>query len=99
MNNNYYSNTISTNNYRQLNNDMLPNNIPEQLYIDAIIKENEGKFANIYITVPGSVNWQDKVFEGIIERTGIDHVLLSNTNTGEKYLIPLMYVVFITFNN
>ena len=101
MNNNYMSN----NNYRQMSNtnydtqsNVVNTNIFDQIYIDTFLKNKEGKFVKVYITVPGSSSWQDKLFEGVIENVGSDHVILSNTSTGEKYLIPLIYIVFISYN-
>lgn len=107
MDNNYYQKDITNssygqvngNSYEQIQDKILASNIPEQLYVDTVLKENEGKFAKIYVTVPGSNSWQDKLFEGVIEKTGNDHIIMSNTNTNERYLIPLMYIVFVIFNN
>lgn len=45
------------------NNLVLPE---EQSYIENILRINRGKMAKFHITVPGSVEWQDRVFTGII---------------------------------
>ena len=57
------------------------NVIEEQSYIENILRINKGKMAKLHVTVPGSVEWQDRVFTGIIEQAGRDHVILSNPNT------------------
>ena len=54
----------------------------EQSYIENIIRINKGKMAKFHVTVPGSKEWQDRVFTGIIEQAGRDHVIVSNPNTG-----------------
>lgn len=69
----------------------------EQSYIENILRLNRGKKARFHVTVPGSVEWQDRVFEGIIEQSGKDHIILSNPNTGEWYLVLMIYLDFVTF--
>lgn len=71
--------------------------IDEQSYIENILRLNRGKKARFHVTVPGSVEWQDRVFEGIIEQSGKDHIIVSNPNTGEWYLILMIYLDFVTF--
>ena len=69
----------------------------EQSYIENILRLNKGKMAKFHITVPGSKEWQDRVFQGIIETAGKDHLIVSNPDTGEWYLILLIYLDFVTF--
>ena len=69
----------------------------EQSYIENILRLNRGKMAKFHITVPGSIEWQDRVFNGIIEQAGRDHIIVSNPNTGEWYLILMIYLDFVTF--
>ena len=100
MNNGYYNNPIFpgtglSNNTIQISSDiMLP---AEQSYIENILRLNKGKMAKFHITVPGSIEWQDRVFNGIIEQSGRDHIIVSNPNTGEWYLILMIYLDFVTF--
>ena len=72
--------------------------IDEQSYIENILRLNRGKKAKFHITVPGSIEWQDRVFEGIIEQSGKDHTIVSNPATGEWYLILMIYLDFVTFD-
>ena len=77
---------------------MMYNNIPaEQSYVENILRLNRGKMASFHVTVPGSVEWQDRVFSGIIEQAGRDHIIVSNPNNGEWYLILMIYLDFVTF--
>ena len=71
--------------------------IEEQSYIENILRLNRGKKARFHITVPGSKDWQDRVFNGIIEQSGKDHIIVSNPETGEWYLILMIYLNFVTF--
>lgn len=109
MNNNYYKNPNSGSSqypstaYPTYDNTQYPNAmynsgaIDEQSYIENILRLNRGKMARFHVTVPGSVEWQDRVFEGIIEQSGKDHLIVSNPNTGEWYLILMIYLDFVTF--
>lgn len=69
----------------------------EQSYIENILRLNRGKKARFHVTVPGSIEWQDRVFDGIIEQSGKDHIIVSNPSTGEWYLILMIYLDFVTF--
>lgn len=69
----------------------------EQSYIENILRLNAGKKAKLHVTVPGSKEWQDRVFEGIIEQSGRDHIIMSNPQTGEWYLVLMIYLDFVTF--
>lgn len=111
MNNNYYPNPnypqqapVQKTNVPTYDQTQLPNamyaqpTIPdEQSYIENILRLNRGKKAKFHVTVPGSIEWQDRVFEGIIEQSGKDHLIVSNPNTGEWYLILMIYLDFVTF--
>lgn len=110
MNNNYYGkpifpnnniNTItppSNGNYTSNIKGFEPMALPaEQSYIENILRLNKGKKAKLHVTVPGSIEWQDRVFDGIIEQAGKDHVIVSNPTTGEWYLILIIYLDFVTF--
>lgn len=95
------SNTSTTPTYDQT---QVPNamfntglSIDEQSYIENILRLNRGKKARFHVTVPGSIEWQDRVFDGIIEQSGKDHIIVSNPNTGEWYLILMIYLDFVTF--
>ena len=107
MNGNYYQNPVFPG--QGLMNNTIPNqqtvpslqnqmDIDEQSYIENILRLNKGKKARFHITVPGSKEWQDRVFNGIIEQSGKDHIIVSNPETGEWYLILMIYLGFVTFD-
>ena len=63
-------------------------NVPlEQSYIENILRLNRGKKVEIYASYPDSDEWRNKVFSGIIEQSGRDHIILSDPKTGDWYLI------------
>lgn len=112
MNNSYYTNPMYTNSTGLPNQQAMPTYdttgnpnamynaggvADEQSYIENILRLNRGKKARFHVTVPGSIEWQDRVFDGIIEQSGKDHIIVSNPNTGEWYLILMIYLDFVTF--
>ncbi|WP_307256200.1 spore coat protein GerQ [Oikeobacillus pervagus] len=77
----------------------VPGMLPlEESYIENILRLNKGKVATVYATFENNREWNAKVFKGIIEAAGRDHVILSDPQTGKRYLIPMIYVDYITFD-
>ena len=70
----------------------------EQSYIENILRLNKGKKVEIYTTFPDANEWRDRVFKGIVEQSGKDHIILSDPSTGEWYLILMIYVDYIKFD-
>ena len=74
-------------------------NLPlEQSYIENILRLNKGKQVTIHMTFPDSEQFKDREFIGIIEQSGRDHIILSDSTTGKWYLLLMIYVDFITFD-
>jgi len=94
MNGNYYNQPYQI---PKQNDNSIYNQYTNDLYIENILKNNTGKKATIQITIPTSSKYSDQTFEGIIENSGKDHIILSNPQTGQWYLIPIIYIDFITF--
>jgi Spore coat protein (Spore_GerQ). len=85
-NNNYYKEAIPTpitNNHINYIQDLLKTVIP--------IK------ATFFMTFPGSSEWPDKKFSGIIESSSLDHIILSDPSNGNSYMLPTMYINFVEF--
>ncbi|WP_042463705.1 spore coat protein GerQ [Neobacillus dielmonensis] len=77
----------------------VPGMLPiEQSYIENILRLNKGKLVHLFATFEGSTQWNSKEFTGIIEAAGRDHVILSDPQTGRRYLIPMVAVDYITFD-
>ncbi|HEY4553684.1 MAG TPA: spore coat protein GerQ, partial [Bacillaceae bacterium] len=70
----------------------------EESYIENILRLNKGKLVRIHSTFEHNREWNARVFNGVIEAAGRDHVILSDPETGQRYLIPMVYVDFVTFD-
>lgn len=76
----------------------VPGMLPiEQSYIENILRLNKGKLVTVYATFEGNTQWNAKAFKGIIEAAGRDHVILSDPQTGMRFLIPMVAVDYVTF--
>lgn len=71
--------------------------IVEQSYIENILRLNLGKVATVYMNFENS-QWGSKVFKGVIEAAGKDHIILSDPVTGTRYLLLSIYLNYITFD-
>ena len=82
MNNNYYPN---------INNNPTSSGFPnqqyaptvsstefpmEQSYVENILRLNKGKYGKFYVSFPDSIEWKDKIFTGIVEQAGRDHLII-----------------------
>lgn len=77
----------------------VPGMLPvEESYIENILRLNKGKLVHIHSTFEHNREWNAKIFNGVIEAAGRDHVILSDPQTGKRYLIPMVYVDYITFD-
>nr|WP_225220870.1 spore coat protein GerQ [Bacillus norwichensis] len=77
----------------------VPGMLPiEESYIENILRLNKGKLVEVFTTFENNREWNAKVFKGLIEAAGRDHLILSDPQTGDRYLIPMVYVDYVTFN-
>ena len=70
----------------------------EQSYIENILRLNKGKLATLYFSYPDSVEWRDKTYTGIIEESGRDHIIISDPKTGRWYLLLMIYLNYVDFD-
>jgi spore germination protein Q len=70
----------------------------EQSYIENILRLNRGKLATVYATFENNSQWNAKTWKGIIEAAGRDHLILSDPETGQRLLLPMVYLDYVTFN-
>jgi len=76
-------------------------NVPplnEQSYVENILRLNRGKKVEVYMSFADSLEWKDRIFKGVIEQSGKDHIILSDPATGNWYLLLLIYVNYIKFD-
>ncbi|WP_174734735.1 spore coat protein GerQ [Mesobacillus harenae] len=77
----------------------IPGMLPiEQSYIENILRLNKGKIATVYMTFENNREWNAKIFKGVIEAAGRDHLILSDPQTGMRYLLLMVYLDYITFD-
>lgn len=70
----------------------------EDSYMDSLIRNNIGKQVCICASFTNSNDFKDVKFNGILEQSGKDYVILSEPSTGKWHLVPSIYIDFITFN-
>ena len=102
MNGTYYPNPTFPNNMNGYDNSMeevSSNQVDndEQSYIENILRMNKGKKCKVFASFPDSTEWRDRIYDGIIEQAGKDHLVMSSPETGDWYLIPLIYFNWVEF--
>lgn len=70
----------------------------EESYIENILRLNKGRLCTVYMTFDKSSQWNSKIFKGIIEAAGRDHIILSDPNTDMRYLLLTIYLDYVTFD-
>lgn len=76
----------------------VPGMLPiEASYIENILRLNKGKLATVHMTFEHAKDGT-KIFTGIIEAAGRDHLILSDPQSERRYLLPLVYLDYITFD-
>jgi len=70
----------------------------EESYVENILRLNRGKMATVYMTFENNSQWNAKVFKGIVEAAGRDHIILSDPSTGMRYLLLMINLDYITFD-
>lgn len=103
LNSNFQGTPLYSGNIATPNQSMAPTNMDEyipdeQSYIENILRVNKGKRVSVYQSFADAGEWKDRIFTGIIEQSGRDHIILSDPNTGNWYLLLMIYVNFIKFD-
>lgn len=70
----------------------------EESYIENILRLNLGKIATIYMTYENNSEWNAKIFKGVVEAAGRDHIIISDPSTGMRYLLLMVNLDYITFD-
>ena len=101
MNGTYYQNPTfpsATNNHPNVSDNIeVPINI-EDNYIENVLKFNKGKSIKVYASYPVSSTWKDSIYDGVIEESGKDYLIISDPNTGKWYIIPILYINYLEFD-
>jgi spore germination protein Q len=70
----------------------------EQSYIENILRLNRGKLGTFYMTYSDSLEWRDRVYRGVIEAAGRDHIIISDPRDGKRYLLLNVYLAWVEFS-
>lgn len=101
MNGTYYPNPTFPNNITGYPSDLeevkANTTNDEQSYIENILRMNKGKRCKVFASFPDSTEWRDRIYDGIIEQAGKDHLIVSSPETNDWYLIPLIYFDWVEF--
>lgn len=75
----------------------VPGMLPlQQSYIENILRLNRGKEAKVYMTFE---NDQQRIFQGIIEAAGRDHIIVSDPRNNNRYLLLMVYLDYVEFDD
>lgn len=77
-------------------NGMLP---LQESYIENILRLNRGEHATVYMTFENNDQWNAQVFKGVIEAAGRDHIILSDPQSGKRYLLLMVYLDYVVFDD
>lgn len=69
----------------------------EQSYIENILRLNLGKNVSVYMNFENS-QWGSKIFKGILEAAGKDHIIVSDPQTNMRYILLSIYLDYVTFD-
>ncbi|WP_420818524.1 spore coat protein GerQ [Paenibacillus paeoniae] len=70
----------------------------EESYVENILRLNRGKIGTFYMTYENNREWNAKIFKGRIEAAGRDHIIISDSNTGMRYLLLMLNLDYVTFD-
>src|SRR5699024_4553406 len=77
----------------------VPGMLPmEESYIENILRLNKGKLVTVYMTFENNTQANSKVFKGTIEAAGRDHLIPKDPQTGKRYLLLMIYLNYVTFD-
>ncbi|MFP4976174.1 spore coat protein GerQ [Paenibacillus sp. CN-4] len=70
----------------------------EQSYIENILRLNLGKVGTFYMTYEGNREWNAKIFKGVLEAAGRDHIIISDRATGQRTILLMVNLDYATFD-
>ncbi|GAC42755.1 spore coat protein GerQ [Paenibacillus popilliae] len=76
----------------------MPPQMYEQSYIENIFRLNLGKVGTFYMTYENNSQWNAKVFRGVLEAAGRDHIIISDPNTGQRVVMLMVNFDYATFD-
>jgi spore germination protein Q len=70
----------------------------EQSYIENILRLNLGKVGTFYMTYENNKDWNAKIFKGVLEAAGRDHIIISDPTTGQRIMLLMVNFDYATFD-
>ncbi|MDO7904863.1 spore coat protein GerQ [Paenibacillus sp. JX-17] len=70
----------------------------EQSYIENILRLNLGKIGTFYMTYENNSQWNAKIFKGVLEAAGRDHIIISDPSTGVRTILLMVNLDYATFD-
>lgn len=70
----------------------------EQSYIENILRLNLGKRATVYMTYEYNPDWNAMIYKGILDEAGRDHIVLRDPSTGKSYLLLMVNLDYVEFD-
>ena len=64
----------------------------EQSYVENILRLNLGKVGTFYMTYENNKEWNAKIFQGVVEAAGRDHIIISEKTTGRRVILLTLYL-------
>ncbi|MBY0596108.1 spore coat protein GerQ [Bacillus bingmayongensis] len=69
----------------------------EQSYIENILRLNKGKQATVVMTYERGSSLGTQSYTGIIEAAGRDHIVISEPQSGKRFLLLMIYLDYVEF--
>lgn len=69
----------------------------EQSYIENILRLNKGKRATVVMTYERGSSLGTQSYTGIIEAAGRDHIVISEPQSGKRFLLLMIYLDYVEF--
>lgn len=77
----------------------IPGMLPlEESFIENILRLNKGKVGTFYFTYENNNKWNAKVYRGVIEAAGRDHLIISDPETGQRHLLLMVNFDYAEFD-
>ncbi|WP_237563746.1 spore coat protein GerQ [Halalkalibacter okhensis] len=70
----------------------------EQSFIENILRLNRGKAATFYMTFENNPEWNARVFRGIVEEAGRDHIIVGDFEDQTHYLLLMVNLDYVEFD-
>ncbi len=70
----------------------------EESFIENILRFNKGKVGTFYFTYQGNNKWNAMVYHGRVETAGRDHIIISDPDSGKRYLLMMANLDWVEFD-